>query len=200
MPLLGARRTSDVALCCHRYLHALRGQNSAANANEFSLHRFSPLFTLAPHFFNRGPRLFLQTPPCLGSCSDDEIAAAMQNYPELAERFRTGTALPKAKAPPPQLQAEMAAAQPPVAQHSTGMILPPALQIPHAMQFGVLPTSGNLPYTAITARLARLSCTASADAPIIAIGSPENLRNALTCAPHAVTLSGIRIMMTAAAI
>ena len=50
----------------------------------------------------------------LGSCSDDAVAAALQANPELADRLRT--AMPKAKAPPPQVLAEMAAAQVPIAQ------------------------------------------------------------------------------------
>ena len=80
----------------------------------------------------------------LNSCNDAEIAAALQSNPELFARLQN---LPKAKAPPAQVLAEAAsstAAQP----ASIGMAMPPPLQIPQAMQMGVLPTFGGLPYTA----------------------------------------------------
>ena len=74
----------------------------------------------------------------LNSCNDEEITAALQSNPELFARLQN---LPKAKAPPPQVLAEMAsssASQP----SSIAMAVPPPLQVPQALQMGVLPRLG----------------------------------------------------------
>ena len=76
----------------------------------------------------------------LNSCNDAEIAAALQSNPELFARLQN---LPKAKAPPAQVLAEMAsstAAQP----SSIGVAMPPPLQVPQALQMGVLPTFSHI--------------------------------------------------------
>ena len=41
----------------------------------------------------------------LGTCSDEEVSSALLANPELADRLRT--AMPKSKAPPPQVLAEL---------------------------------------------------------------------------------------------
>ena len=79
----------------------------------------------------------------LNSCNDAEIAAALQSNPELFARLQN---LPKAKAPPPQVLEEMASSS--ASQPAIAMAVPPPLQVPQALQMGVLPTFGGLPYTA----------------------------------------------------